>query len=206
MDDGKTFHDTYVVSDIPGIDSFKTLNQNERELEKGLTDMDNGHANDAGNYSREDAFKNNRARIYFDSDPNNKIFPGDSLQNSFPAFCACHLSHDTISIYTGLYATMAFRAQVLKHKFTSDFVFGTSGVYVYKSNPRDSSFKSEVDVKNKYQYLVFEQAPTFEPGQQLTGYLIITSNRFYELKSNDHLDSTYVIAKIFFTCKTFGKE
>jgi len=75
----------------------------------------------------------------------------------------------------------------------------------YKSNIADKTFSDMAKAKSKYQYLVLEQLPAFKTGQQLTGYLTLTSNQFYELIANDRLDSTYVTGRIYFTCNTFSR-
>jgi hypothetical protein len=202
-DDGKTFNKTFVVGEIPALEDFNTYN----ELEKGADSIFSGAEKEfKGDTSMNKFitdFRNNRSRVFMDSDSNHKIYEGEkSFATGSPMPCNCTTANDSlfIQMIVGFFGGAGFEIALHKDTFLSDFFMYTDDVKPYKSNLQDTAFSSEAIAFSKYQYLLLDKLPTYKPDQQLTGYMTYTSNRFYE-KNVDVLDSTYVTGKIYFTCQ-----
>jgi hypothetical protein len=149
-------------------------------------------------------FVHNRSRVYMDSDPHNKVLGGDTGPDkpvSMP--CRCALNGDTLRIFMilGFFGGAGFELQLYKDNFRSHFILYTDDVKPFKGHLSDTSFSGEVRPESRFQYLVLDEKPAYKRNQQLTGYFTFTSNRFYE-QSAGKLDSSYVTAKVYFTCNT----
>ena len=201
LDDRKTYHKEFETGFVPGLQQFEVLNKQEL----GFDSMLMANAKIAGvEMNHGSDFVHNRSRIYMDSDPHNKILGRDTGPGKPIAMpCHCNLNGDTlqISMVVGFFGGAGFELQLYKDKFRSNFLLYTDDVKPYKAHLSDTAFSSEVRAESRFQFLVLDEKPAYKPNQQLTGYLTFTSNRFYELSAGK-LDSSYVIAKIYFTCNT----
>ncbi|MEO8404150.1 MAG: hypothetical protein ABI480_06130 [Chitinophagaceae bacterium] len=201
-DDGKTFNKTFVVGEIPDLNAFNTYNELEKGTDSIFSGTDKEFKEDAGANKFITDFRNNRSRVFMDSDSNHRIYDGEkSLTTGMPMPCNCSTTNDSlfVQMVIGFFGGAGFEIALHKDTFLSDFFMYTDDVKPYKSNLQDTAFSSHAIAFSKYQYLLLDKLPTYKPDQQLTGYLTYTSNRFYE-RSGDTLDSTYVTGKIYFTC------
>jgi hypothetical protein len=197
QDDGHTANKTYQVGNIPGIDSFKIYTVLEKEMDSN-----------SKKYNQAD-FRTNRGRIFMNSYTNNKLIKGEfSSHESLPIPCECYTEKDTIYINMaiGFFGGIGYRIKVYKDNFESAFFDWTDDVKPYKANIDDTAFTSFVVAENKYQYLILDKKPNLQQGRQLTGFLTFTSKNYYEIQMNDHLDSSYVTGKLYFTCTARGSK
>jgi len=211
-DDAKTYNRTFEIGQIPSIDNFDRLDKRELSIDSVFSDKESIFDSMFSKIDEPDSnssFKNdfihNRSRIYMDSDPNHKLFPGDKdLDKGFPTPCNCVTNGDTlfITMGLGLFGGAGFSIKLFKENFISNFFIYTDDVKPYKSHLSDTAFADNAIADNKFQYLIIDKKPTYESNQQLTGYLTYTSNRFYEINTDNGLDSSYVTGKIYFTCLT----
>lgn len=65
-----------------------------------------------------------------------------------------------------------------------------------------SEFTDNISVVSKYQYLQLDKEPNYKVGQQLSGYLTLTSNNYFSNNYGEKLDTNFVKAKMKFTCIT----
>ena len=193
IDNGKTFNSTYEVGNVPGIDSLKVFTELENEIINSLR-------NDSPNY-----FKNNRSRIIMRYYRNNVMVNGElSRYKSIPMPCDCATSKDTlyVNMTMGLFGGLGYNIKISRKHFESEFFEYTEDIKPFRANLNDTSSASFTNVKSKYQYLILNETPTFHEGQQLTGFLSMTSNTYYLLKDNTGFDSMFVLSKLHFTCIT----
>jgi hypothetical protein len=97
--------------------------------------------------------------------------------------------------------TFGFSIIASKGFFESDYYAYNEYARLYRSKFNDTTFDRGVEVKSKYQYLVFDKEPAYKPEQQLSGYLAVTSEDFYRRSGRDMpAEKTSIRAKIYFTC------
>jgi hypothetical protein len=212
-DDRKTYNSIYEVGRIPGLDSFLVFNKMERRYDSVMRETrrefdslygDKKDRNNEDLLSFDPPFITNRSRIYMDSDPTNRLFSGEDPSKPFSPSCWCELSKDSlfISMGVGLFGGIGFNIRLLESRFDAGFYIYTDDVKPYKRHLSDKEFEESVAVDFIYQYLVVDQRPPFKHGQQLTGFLTYTSDKFWERDNDSQTvpDSTYVTGQIHFTC------
>lgn len=216
QDNGKTFNQTYNVGSIPEIEDFETLNEQEK-LHDSIANqynqlIDSMYLEDTIHMEHDLLdkmdFRNNRSRIFMNFYTNEKLSVADSsFVTGFPTQCQCLTDKDTlfISMGIGFFGGLGFNLKLVNHNFYGSFYEYTDDVKPYKSDLNDTAFYDHVEVQNKYQSLILSEKPTFQSGQQLTGYMTFTSKYFYEKKYGNQLDTNFVTGKLYFTCKTRQK-
>src|SRR5262245_58769426 len=193
--DRTTYHKTYEIGKVPGIDSFYILNEVEKQADSQSRKYpDVPGIND---------FKNNRSRLYLDSGYDEATNEVKKFPSAEPMPCGCAIRSDSLLIGTGIgfFGGRFYEIGLSKNEFESGFYIYTDDTKPFKSSLSDS-FSSEAKVKSKYQYLILSEKPTFKPGQQVTGLLTFTMHPLYEDQQNGRLDTTVVSGKLYFTCKT----
>ncbi len=215
QDNGKTNNQTYIISEIPDKEDFLKLTDHEKAVDSIFGDYDKTvdslllkDDRLKGNpLLQKRAFLDNRGRIYLQAFENGKPAKVDSaFSRGMPAPCECQVKKDTVfvSMGIGFFGGMGFNVAVFKNSFQSSYYLYIDDVKPYKGNLKDS-FSNDLTVKSKYQYLILDNQPTFQEGQQLSGYLTMTSQNYYENSYGNHLDTNYVVSKIYFTCSTKRK-
>jgi hypothetical protein len=195
----KTFTDNYSVEPIPNIESFYKLSPEEKHTQQQKDKRDQ-----ARNSNDKKDWLNNRSRILLKSFSDGKEITADSpLKKGMPAPCKCSLNGDTINIATGLglQAGFGFILKIYNTHYKASYYEYTDDFKIFKNNLIDTSLSKSIRVDNQYQSLIFKEQPTFQYGQQLTGYLNFTSVPYYQLQSKK-LAEHYLQGKLYFTCKT----
>jgi hypothetical protein len=216
-DNGKIFNQLYFIDSIPGIHNFVTYNENEKRLDSiynhydhivdSLYHADTSHSKifPLNKYD----FRNNRSRIFMSSYTNDKQDKSDSsFIKGFPTFCDCFVDNDSlfITMGAGFFGGFGINVKIFQKKFMSDFYEYTDDVKPFKANLSDTTFDSFVTSKSKYQNLILNESPNFKTGQQISGYLTLTSNYYFEKKQDNKIDTHFVICQVYFTCKTKDKR
>lgn len=215
-DDGKTFNETYKVGRIPDLRAFETYDEIERSMDSINSDYDAvmdslikaNNINKTFGLAGKRDFRNNRSRIFLESYTNNKLDSGDfSKRESLPMPCTCTISGDTVYVNMGIgfFGGTGFDIILFKNQFSSNYFVYTDDVKPFKSNLSDTSFTDFAVAHSKYQALILNQKPTFQPSQQLTGFLTFTTNKYYTHRWGNNLDTTHVTGKLYFTCNTKKK-
>lgn len=156
-----------------------------------------------GDALRKYDFTNNRGRIFLTAYENGKQERMDSIfKLGMGTPCSCLVNKDTIFINMGIgfFGGMALKMEITRKGFQSNYYEYMDSEEIYKLTP-NGNFINNIDVKNKYQYLILDKHPVFEDNQKLNGYLTFTTPDYYE-KSHEKLDTNYVSGKIYFTCIT----
>lgn len=131
-----------------------------------------------------------------------------AFTTGMPAPCDCWVKKESIFISMGIgfFGGMVFHIKLEKENFHSSFYQYIDDGKPYKANMKDS-FTNQIEIPNKYQYLVLEGRPSFKPGQQLNGYLTLTTSAYYEQASFNRLDTNYYQGKnIFYLHYKIGKR
>lgn len=210
QDNGKTNNQAYVISEIPEKDDFLKLTDHEKAVDSIFGGYDRTVDSllmkddrlKANLLLQKRSFIDNRGRIYLQAYENGKPTKVDSaFYRGMPAPCECLVKKDTVlvSMGIGFFGGMAFNVAISKDNFQSSYYLYIDDVKPYKASLKDS-FSNELTVKSKYQYLILDKQPTFQEGQQLSGYLTMTSQDYYENSYGEKLDTNYVSGKIQFTC------
>jgi len=188
----QVYNDHYVVGKIPDLSSFEAYNKFDKKMEA----PGNALVGQGG-------FRNNRSRIFMQSFSNGSPSSQDSaLYIGMPTPCYCTLDKDTLNVKIGIgfFGGMGFETKIFDHSFRSNYFVYTDDVKPYKYNLSDKDFTDNLHLPNKYQSLILNEKPTFQPGQQLTGYLTFTSPSWYETAVKNQLDTNYVQGRFYFTC------
>lgn len=215
-DDGKTYHNTFEEGTIPESEQFAILNEQEKRFDSVYNHLDltidsvkkADPSNEQNQFLAKKDFKENRSRIFMDILANGKTGPKDSIsEKGFPTQCSCFISNDTLFVVMGVgfFGGFNLHVDLNKDKFQTRFFTYYTKTKQFKSAPSDTAFTNSVEVKGKYQHLVLDKKPTYQPGQQITGYLTLTTNNYYEKNYQEKLDSVMVSSRVYFTCKTRKK-
>lgn len=214
-DNGKTYNETYTVSEIPDLNAFHTLTEYEKSIDSMYSSDDiiiarlisKDSSLKTKSLFKPSDFINNRGRIVITYYENGNVAERDSIfQKGLPTQCKCEIDRDSIfvSMAAGFFSGFGYTIMITKNSFNSNFFIAVNDIKPFKKNLADS-FTNELNIKSKYQYLVLDQRPSYQEGQQLTGYFTTTSENYYENSIGDTIDSNYVVGKIYFTCTTINK-
>lgn len=216
QDNGKTYNRTYVISEIPEKDDFLRLTDHEKEVDSIFVSYDKtvdsfllkDERLKENSLFQKPAFIDNRGRIYLQAYENGKPVKVDSaFSRGMPAPCECLVKQDTVfvSMGIGFFGGIGFNIAVSKNSFQSSYYLYIDDGKPYKANLKNN-FSNELTVKSRFQYLILDNKPVFKEGQQLSGYLTMTSQNYYENSYGNQLDTNYVVSKIYFTCTTGRKS
>ncbi|HNW88378.1 MAG TPA: hypothetical protein PKN48_01875 [Bacteroidales bacterium] len=209
----KIYNQFYFVGSIPDFCNFETYSESEKRLDSihnyynKLTDslFNADTSGFKGVPVDKSDFRNNRSRIFLNSFTNDTPDKTDSsFIKGFPTSCGCFVSKDSLVIKmgAGFFGGLGFNIGISGKKFSSGFYEYTDDVRPFKSNLSDEAFESFVSAKSKYQSLILNEKPNFKAGQQISGYLIMTSHYYYEKKYDDKINTHFVKGNVYFTCKT----
>jgi hypothetical protein len=193
------FTDTYSVEPIPNIESFYKLSPEEKHTQQLKEKRDQTR-----NPNDKKGWLNNRSRMLLKSYSNGKELTANTpLKKGIPAPCKCSLNGDTVTITTGLglQAGFGFILKIYNTHYKASYYEYTDDFKIFKNNLNDASLSKSIRVGNQYQSLIFKEQPTFQFGQQLTGYLDFTSVPYYQLQSKK-LAKHHLKGKLYFTCGT----
>jgi hypothetical protein len=215
QNNSKTNKQTYVISESPGKNDFLNLTDHEKKVDSIFAFYDKSVDSlllkddkvKENPLLQKRSFINNRGRIYLKAFENGKSATVDSaFYTGMPAPCECLVKDDTVFVNMGIgfFGGMAFNIVITKSDFQSYYYLYIDDVKPYKASLKDS-FSNELTVKSKFQHLIIDHKPTFQEGQQLSGYLTMTSASYYEYSYGQKLDTNYVSGKVYFTCTTKKK-
>jgi hypothetical protein len=211
-DIGKTFNQLYTTGAIPGYIRFQRLNQYEKEIDSFYNSLDNSRDSLVSKNNTEKTtqifqkndFIKNRGRIFLTSYENGKpVKMEKAFSKGMPAPCQCLIKNDSIlvNISIGFFGGLGYILNITENNFLARHYLYVSGANPYKENVADS-FTNQLLVRSKFQHLILDKKPTFTTGQQLTGYLTTTTEKYYVNKFGNELDTVYTIGKVYFTCIT----
>lgn len=211
VDKGDKYNTEFTVGNIPSVNDFLILNKSEKSLDSKFNSYDKSidslvKADTSQDFITTRDFVNNRSRILLKEVSNGKenIKDEDKIEkDGFSTFCDCGVFKDTLFINSGIgfFGGVGISVKVFSKQFKSAFYEYIDDVKPYKLN-KNSEFTDNISIESKYQYLLFDSEPTNKEGQQLTGFLTLTSNDFFENRFGEKLDTNYVKAQLKFTCKT----
>ena len=209
-DNGKIYNEDFAVNKIPNLGGFTTLNETEKALESKFSARDKAIdgrlKNDSTRLSdKKHDYINNRSRLLWLNSINgvedkNK---GGAVTDELPALCNCVVLNDTLFINSG-FGFFDGAGVVVKAngtKFRSSIYEYTDGQKPYKLTSK-SEFTNYIVVNSRFQHLQFESKPDFKLGQQLTGYLTLTSNDYFSQVYENKLNTNAVKVRMKFTCLT----
>jgi hypothetical protein len=185
---------SYVIGQIPGLDSFETYN----DLDQRMVSIGNSLVGQGG-------FKKNRSRIFMQTFLNGKQSSQDpAFYRGCPTPCYSKIENDTLKIKVGMgfFGGFGFEIKIYKDHFASNYFFYTDDVKPYKYNLSDKEFTDNLDLRNEVDSLILDEQPTFKPGQQLVGYLTFVSPVWYEKSVGEKMDASSIKGRIYFTCLT----
>jgi len=204
-----TYNTEFCTGSMPGINDFLTLNKTENSLDsmfavlgKRLDSLNKEYK--LKNVIKKTDFRGNRSRILLTEVSNGiETIKDKDEKDGISTFCKCEMNKDTIIIYSGVgfFGGAAISIKVYNDQFRSSFYEYADDVKPYKLN-KNSEFTGEISVDSKLQYLQLDKKPTYKIGQQLTGYLILTSNEYFENRYGEKLDTNFVKVEMRFTCET----
>lgn len=155
-------------------------------------------------------FLNNRGRIFLTTFRNFEEEVTDESkmhEDGFPVRCNCDLVGDTlvISAGDGLFSGAGVVSRISRDRFNVSYMEYTTDKKPYVLT-KDAEFSSRVEPETRYQFLQLDKKPSFKVGQQLSGYITMTSSIFYKENFYQSLDTCYVNARLKFTCITMSYE
>lgn len=211
VDNGDKYNRKYLVGEIENVKAFMQVNHAEESLASLFNSYDRSTdslitKDTTQELIKKNDFFNNRSRILLTEVVNGveSINDGDKIgKDGFSTLCDCSISMDTLLISSGFgfFGGVAIIVKVFANDFQTDFNEYTDDVKPYKLT-LESEFTDNITVESKYQYLKFDQQRGFKIGQQLTGFLTLTSKDFFEDDYGEKLDTKYVRVKMYFTCLT----
>lgn len=188
----------FSISNPLGLDAFLLLTSDEKKMDSLF--KKNDKLVEYGPYI------NNRSRIYVSIFRNGvpEYVDTSSVKRQASAECMCYINNDTITIKTwiGFFVAIGFTIKLHKDEFTSKYIIQVDQPDTFKTSLNDKNFTGSAVVDSKFQKLHLTSIPSFKPNEQITGFLEIVSNDFYEKRSKDNIDTISVIGSVFFTCKT----
>lgn len=208
--DVNKYNKEFVVGSIPNVTDFLTLNESEKSLDSTFKSYDKTidslvKIKSSLDFPKKSDFINNRGRILFTEVLNGKENIEDQYRigkNEISTSCACAIFKDTLFISSsiGFFGGAGVSVKVYLKQFTSTFSQYINGAKPYKVN-NNAEFTDNIIVDSKYQYLLLDSEPTNKDKQQLTGFLSLTSNDFFENRFGE-METKSAKVQLKFTCKT----
>lgn len=126
-------------------------------------------------------YRYNRSRANLELSANSGEFKSVPLGGFLPFPCDCYLSNDTVKIVSniGLSSGYVFKVDVVKNKFTSEFIEGADDEKKFKRFTNQKNFSTEIIINNIEQNLVLATKPIFSVGEIISGYLDFKTNDYY---------------------------
>lgn len=211
VDIGDKFNSKFSVGQITALNNFFVLNNDEKYLDSINNSFDKSidsliKQDTIQTFIKKKDFLNNRSRILLTEVANGieTIKDKDKIdKDGFSAQCDCGIFKDTLFINSGIgfFGGAGLSIKVFGNNFQSGFYEYIDDVKPYKLT-LTSEYTDDIFVESKYQYLQLDKQPNFKIGQQLTGYLTMTSKEFFENRFGEKLDTNYVKVIMRFTCLT----
>lgn len=207
---GGIYGTNYLIGQIPNKEAFLQLTEDEKNTEASFNSFDKAMDSLAQHddklkgiflWQKRDFIKN-RSIVFMQHYVNGKITKVDSTER-LSALCECLVSLDSLFVTSDL-GFERFKINVVENDFQSGYFLYTKVAKPYKLHINDN-FTYSLTVDNKYQSLTLDKKPSLKEGQQLTGYLEMTSDIYYENTDGDRPGTNYVKAKVYFTCTTKEK-
>lgn len=206
------YNERYVVGEIPGHARFEKLTGSEQQLDSMSSDYDKeidslvaeDESLDSSSLLTRRSFIHNRSRMILTriSNGNEPAKQGQDA-DTVSMICSCGVLNDTLYITSGIgfFGGISLTVKLFRDEFSAHYYEYTDDVKPFKTAP-EASYKRDITVDSKYQYLVLDKMPSFEPDQSVSGYLSMTSRDFYTTHAGNGLDTNSVKVKMHFTCKT----
>lgn len=178
----------YKIGQFEGYSDFFILSEKEMELTKqGQVFSSRSNSNRA------------RFGLFEPTDSTPKVIKSIN-ENVLPMPCNGKLIEDTlrITIAMGLFGGIGCQIDVVKDKFNSSFI-EWSDHPAFKTS-LNSPLVSSVLIPYSKQRLILDKQVSFEKGQQITGYLDFTSEKYYHKVTQVDIDSTSHRIVAQFTC------
>ena len=151
-------------------------------------------------------FRNNRSRVYLEEFKNSVREQMDQVfDNGAPAVCRGTLSGDTLNINTsiGFFGGYSFLLQIHGDQFNFSFA-PSEQEKIFKDEPTDSAFKSQIIVNSSTQELVLDSKPAFVGGERVTGVVKFTTVHYFVKRAGPEetsaVDTVVNLGKVYFTC------
>ena len=213
----KVSMNTYKVGTSPILKNFQVLNADDQVVDSIMHSYDrhvdsllkyDENAKRYGMKKRRD-FKINRSRVWITETINGKdtlLVKGSTPSEGASSLCECNIKNDTLFVQSAIGTHFAPRRVWIKvygdqfrafyHKHNDDY-------YKPFQLAPNTPFSDKINSESKYPFLQFEQQPSFQLNQTLTGYLTFESNTFYEkLVPTDRVEKKQITARLKFTCVT----
>ena len=165
-------------------------------------------------------YKENRSRYQFQNFLNGQLLDktkNESDLDSVGTECGCILDGDTLKIGMGIwvFGGFTFSVKIVDNRFTSNYWLDEHKRRIFKLSSGDT-LTDNILIQFAEQSLILDSLPTFQLGQQLTGFLIyktvnyLRASDFEDWSIKDeysykNMDTMYTKGTVHFTCKVREK-